>query len=288
MKYLAYIPPKLLESKLLQFLQEDLEFGDITSEITPDNLVYANLVAKEQGLVCGLEFSRILTEAVGLEVELFKTDGEKVNQNEKILTIKGSGKMILMVERTILNIIMRLSGISTQTKRLVDKISNANLSIKIASTRKTTPGFRYFEKYAVKVGGGDTHRWSLSDQILIKENHIAMFKGELINEVLTKYQKLSSFSKKIDIEVETLEEFQLVLDLHPDIIMLDNFTPDKIQEAISLMNDHISGKKPLIEISGGISPENLEKFLIKGVDIISMGALTHSVRSLDFSLKIQI
>ena len=163
-----------------------------------------------------------------------------------------------------------------------------NLSIKIASTRKTTPGFRYFEKYAVKVGGGDTHRWSLSDQILIKENHIAMFKGELINEVLTKYQKLSSFSKKIDIEVETLEEFQLVLDLHPDIIMLDNFTPDKIQEAISLMNDHISGKKPLIEISGGISPENLEKFLIKGVDIISMGALTHSVRSLDFSLKIQI
>jgi nicotinate-nucleotide pyrophosphorylase (carboxylating) len=166
-------------------------------------------------------------------------------------------------------------------------ISNSKLSIKVASTRKTTPGFRYFEKYAVKTGGGDTHRWSLSDEILIKENHLALFKGELIDEILRKYQQQTSFTRKIDIEVTTLEEFEKVLNIHPDIIMLDNFTPEKIHQAIAWMNDRISGRKPLIEISGGIKPENPEKYRINGVDIISIGALTHTVRSLDFSLKIQ-
>ena len=286
-KNLAYLPPKLLEKKLLQFLQEDLEFGDVTTDITPDKIVQANLIAKEQGYVSGLEFARILLEAVGLEVKTIKHDGDQVVQKDIVLTIGGSSKMILMVERTILNIIMRLSGITTQTKRLVNMVATSDASLRIASTRKTTPGFRYFEKYAVKVGGGDTHRWSLSDEILIKENHLAIFEGESIAKILTKYQQLSSFSKKIDIEVETLEEFKNVLNLHPDVIMLDNFTPEKIQQAISFMNDRITEKKPLIEISGGIKPENIEKYLIKGIDIISIGALTHSVRSLDFSLKIQ-
>jgi nicotinate-nucleotide pyrophosphorylase (carboxylating) len=284
---MAYLPPKLLEKKLLQFLQEDLEFGDVTTEITPDVIVKADLIAKEHGFACGIEFARILVNAVGLEIETNKKDGEQIDNGEIILTIIGRSRKILVVERTLLNIIMRLSGITTQTKNLVNMISKSKLSIKIASTRKTTPGFRFFEKYAVRAGGGDTHRWSLSDEVLIKENHLALFKGELISEILRKYQKLSSFTKKIDIEVESLEDFESVLDLHPDVIMLDNFTPDRIHRAITLMNDRISGKKPLIEISGGISPENLEEYLINGIDIISMGALTHTVRSLDFSLKIQ-
>ncbi|MHA1994927.1 MAG: carboxylating nicotinate-nucleotide diphosphorylase [Candidatus Hodarchaeales archaeon] len=284
---MAYLPPKLLERKLLQFLQEDLEFGDITTEITPDKIVNANLIAKEHGFVSGLEFARILVNAVGLEIKTNRNDGEQIKQGDIIFTIKGSSRAILVVERTLLNIIMRLSGITTQTKNLVNMISNSKLSIKVASTRKTTPGFRYFEKYAVKTGGGDTHRWSLSDEILIKENHLALFKGELIDEILRKYQQQTSFTRKIDIEVTTLEEFEKVLNIHPDIIMLDNFTPEKIHQAIALMNDRISGRKPLIEISGGINPENLEKYLINGVDIISIGALTHTVRSLDFSLKIQ-
>ncbi|MHA1976287.1 MAG: carboxylating nicotinate-nucleotide diphosphorylase [Candidatus Hodarchaeales archaeon] len=284
---MAFLPPKLLETKLLQFLEEDLEFGDITTDITVDRPVQANLIAKDQGFVCGLEFSRILSEAVGLEVNTYKNDGEAIDKKEVVLTLKGSSKTILLVERTVLNIVMRLSGITTQTKKLVSIISNSNLPIRIASTRKTTPGFRYFEKYAVKTGGGDTHRWSLSDEILIKENHIAMFKGEKISDILSKYQKSSSFSKKIDIEVENLDEFKNVIELHPDVIMLDNFTSDMIQQAISFMNKQISGRKPLIEISGGITPENIENYLIKGVNVISIGALTHSVRSLDFSLKIQ-
>ncbi|MHA2387711.1 MAG: carboxylating nicotinate-nucleotide diphosphorylase [Candidatus Hodarchaeales archaeon] len=284
---MAYLPPKLLERKLLQFLQEDLEFGDITTEITPDKIVNANLIAKEHGFVSGLEFARILVNVVGLEIKTNRNDGEQIKQGDIIFTIKGSSRAILVVERTLLNIIMRLSGITTQTKNLVNMISNSKLSIKVASTRKTTPGFRYFEKYAVKTGGGDTHRWSLSDEILIKENHLALFKGELIDEILRKYQQQTSFTRKIDIEVTTLEEFEKVLNIHPDIIMLDNFTPEKIHQAIALMNDRISGRKPLIEISGGINPENLEKYLINGVDIISIGALTHTVRSLDFSLKIQ-
>ncbi len=284
---MANVPPKLLEQKLLRFLQEDLEFGDITTEITPDKVVQANLISKDQGFVSGLEFAQILLKAVGLEVKLTKKDGDPINNKDIVMTINGSSKVILMVERTVLNIIMRLSGITTQTRNLVDIVSNSNLPIRIASTRKTTPGFRYFEKYAVKTGGGDTHRWSLSDEILIKENHIAIFKDESIKNILTKYQKLSSFSKKIDIEVETLDEFDNILDLHPDVIMLDNFTPEMIQQAISLMNDNVSGSKPLIEISGGITSENINKFLINGIDIISIGALTHSVKSLDFSLNIQ-
>jgi len=285
---MAYLPPKLLERKLLQFLQEDLEFGDITTEIVPDKIVKANLIAKENGTVCGIYFASILSKAVGLEIITYKTDGDQIDKGEVVFTLKGSSRLILVVERTLLNIVMRLSGITTQTKQLVNMITKSKLPIKIASTRKTTPGFRYFEKYAVKVGGGDTHRWSLSDEILIKENHLALFKGDLIDSILRKFQQLSSFTKKIDIEVETIEEFENVLSLNPDVIMLDDFTPEKIQKAITLMNDQISGKKPLIEISGGVKSENFSKFLIKGIDIISMGALTHTAKSLDFSLKIQI
>ncbi len=285
---MASLPFKLVEKKLLQYLEEDLEFGDITAEIIPEKLVHANLKVKDQGYVCGIEFSRILLEAVGLKVKTYKNDGDPICKDEIVLSVKGSSKTILMVERTVLNIIMRLSGITTQTKIIANLISDSKLPIRIASTRKTTPGFRYFEKYAVKVGGGDPHRWSLSDEVLIKENHLALFDGKSIDEILRKYQKMSSFSKKIDIEVETLEEFETILDLDPDIIMLDNFTPENIRQAISILDEKISGRKPLIEISGGISPDNIKQYLIRGIDVISMGALTHSVKSLDFSLKIQI
>jgi nicotinate-nucleotide pyrophosphorylase (carboxylating) len=284
---LAYLPEKLLEKKLLLFLQEDIDFGDITGELVPEKDVVAKLFAKQHGVLCGLNFAQILLKSLGLKYHSEKKDGDIISPDDLILTIEGSSKLLLVVERTILNLLMRLSGIATQTKTLVDIVKKSNKQIVIASTRKTTPGLRYFEKFAVKAGGGDPHRWSLSDTILIKENHLVLFYNETIREVVKKYKQMASFTKKIDIEVETIQEFEEVLESDPDIIMLDDFTPDQIHKSIEKLNSRKSGKRPLIEISGGITPENLENYLLSGVDIISIGALTHSVKSIDFSLKIQ-
>jgi len=284
---LAYVPEKLLEKKLLLFLQEDIDFGDITVEYVPEKDVVAYLFAKQPGVLCGLDFTKILLKYLGLKSYSEKKDGDLIVPKDLILTIEGSSKLILVVERTILNLLMRLSGISTQTKTLVDIVKKFNKQIVIASTRKTTPGLRYFEKYAVKIGGGDPHRWSLSDTILIKENHLVLFHNEDIKDIVTKFKQVSSFTKKIDIEVETMEEFEEVLESDPDIIMLDDFTPDQIRKSIEILNSHKLRKKPLIELSGGINADNIENYLLNGVDIISIGALTHSVKSIDFSLKIQ-
>jgi nicotinate-nucleotide pyrophosphorylase (carboxylating) len=284
---LAFLPDKILEEKLLTFLREDMEYGDITTEIIPDKNVKGIIIAKQDGIICGIEFALILLRSMGLEAKKLKNDGDQVAVNEVLITIKGSGKLILVVERTLLNILMRLSGIATKTKNLIKQVNDSKTNITIASTRKTTPGFRYFEKYAVKIGGGDSHRWSLSDTILIKENHLAMFKGEKISEILLKFKKKISFSKKIDIEVENLEEIEEIANLEPDIIMLDNFQPNQVESALKILKAKKINKMPLIELSGGINEKNIQNYLISGVDIISLGALTHSANSLDCSLKIQ-
>ena len=284
---MSYLPEKVLEQKLLSFLQEDIGFGDITGEFVPEKNVEAKLFAKQNGVLCGLEFIKILLKSLGLKFHTEKKDGDMVIPNESILTIEGSSKQILVIERTILNLLMRLSGISSQTKVFVDIVSNSKQSIVIASTRKTTPGLRYFEKYAVKIGGGDPHRWSLSDTVLIKENHLVLFQNRNIRDIVTKFKQVSSFTKKIDIEVETIKEFEEVLESDPDIIMLDDFKPDQIRKSVNILNSRKLNKKPLIEVSGGVNLENIENYLISGVDIISIGAVTHSVKSIDFSLKIQ-
>ncbi len=284
---LSYLPEKVLEKKLLLFLQEDIGFGDITGEVVPEKYVTALIVAKEHGVLCGVEFAVILLKSLDLKYHINKKDGDLIVPNDLIFTVEGSSKLILIVERTILNLLMRLSGISTQTKMYVDIVKRSKKPIVIASTRKTTPGLRYFEKYAVKIGGGDPHRWNLSDSILIKENHLVLFHNESIKEIVTKFKQVSSFTKKIDIEVESIKEFEEVLESDPDIIMLDDFTPDQVNESIKILNRNKLSKKPLIEISGGISADNIKNYLLPGVDIISIGALTHSVKSIDFSLKIQ-
>lgn len=264
-----------------------MEYGDITTELIPEKEVEANIIVKQEGIVCGIEFALVLLNSIGLEAKKLKNDGEAVVKNDILITIRGEGKLILVVERTLLNILMRLSGIATQTRKLVEIANNSKTNIIIASTRKTTPGFRYFEKFAVKIGGGDPHRWSLSDSILIKENHIAMFKGKKIGEILLNYKKKTSFSKKIDIEIENLDEFEEIVKLEPDVIMLDNFQPNQIENALNILKGIKINKLPQIEISGGINEDNIENYLIPGVNIISLGALSHSTSSLDCSLKIQ-
>ncbi|MHA2328713.1 MAG: carboxylating nicotinate-nucleotide diphosphorylase, partial [Candidatus Hodarchaeales archaeon] len=217
---MAYLPPKIIEQKLLQFLNEDVVYGDITSELVPDTLVVAELTSKQKGIVCGVSFAKILLESLGVEVLISSKDGDTIEKGSIILRLKGSSRAILISERVVLNLLMRLSGIATQTMKLVKKTKRVRKNIVIASTRKTTPGFRYFEKYAVKIGGGDPHRWNLSDTILIKENHLKLLDEDPIPQIFNQSGKISSFTKKIDIEVENISELKNALKFSPEIIML--------------------------------------------------------------------
>lgn len=283
---MAFKPTKLLEQKLLQFLQEDMEYGDITSELVPNIPVHANLVSNQEGVLCGLDFAKILLESLNVEVSSLFKDGDIIRKADVILQLSGLSRAILVSERTILNLLMHLSGIATQTRKLVDKVKNSSQDIIIASTRKTTPGFRYFEKYAVKIGGGDPHRWNLSDSVLIKENHLILLGEEAIPTIFNQSKNKTSFTKKVDIEVENLSELKKALKLSPDIIMLDNFSINDIQAAIEIVRQESPQTRPLIEVSGGISEQNIDMYLIPGIDVISLGSLTHSVKAIDFSLKI--
>ncbi|MFX0085010.1 MAG: carboxylating nicotinate-nucleotide diphosphorylase, partial [Candidatus Hodarchaeota archaeon] len=237
--------------------------------------------------VCGIKFAKIFLESLGINITSYQEEGKKVKKGDLVLELRGKSKVILSSERIVLNLIMRLSGIATQTHKFVKKVEQSGQDIIIAATRKTTPGFRYFEKYAVFIGGGDPHRWSLSDTILIKENHLKLFEENAIKEISKRIKNKVSFSKKIEIEVENLDELKSVLSLSPDIIMLDNFKIKDIQEAIKIVQQTSNHIKPLIEVSGGISEKNIDNYIIPGVNIISIGALTHSVTSMDFSLKIK-
>ena len=282
---MSYMPTKLLEKRLLNFLKEDINYGDPTSDLVPNIPVHANIISKKEGVVCGLNFAEILLESLDVEVSSLFSDGDVVRAGDIVLQLRGLSRAILTSERTVLNLLMRLSGIATQTQNLVERIKQMNQSIILASTRKTTPGFRYFEKYAIKIGGGDPHRWNLSDTVLIKENHLRLFGEDAITTILKQARKNTSFTKKVEIEVENLSELRIALEAQPDVIMLDDFSIDDIQEAIAIVKQS-TDQIPLIEVSGGISDQNIDEYIIPGIDIISMGMLTHSAPAIDFSLKI--
>ncbi|MFX0123329.1 MAG: carboxylating nicotinate-nucleotide diphosphorylase [Candidatus Hodarchaeota archaeon] len=283
---MSYMPPKLLEIKLLQFLQEDINYGDSTSDLVPNVPIHANIISKQDGVICGLKFVEILLKSLNVEVSSLFSDGDRIRRGDIILQLRGFSRAILASERTILNLLMHLSGIATQTRRIVDRLKHTYQNIIIASTRKTTPGFRYFEKYAIKIGGGDPHRMNLSDTVLIKENHLRLLGEEAISTILNQSKKMTSFTKKVEIEVENLSELKIALKTSPDIIMLDDFSTDDIHAAIEIVKQTSNQIRPLIEVSGGITDQNIDRFLIPGIDIISMGMLTHSVKAIDFSLRI--
>ncbi|MFX1516157.1 MAG: carboxylating nicotinate-nucleotide diphosphorylase [Promethearchaeota archaeon] len=283
---MSYMPSKLLEKRLLQYLKEDMRYGDLTSDLVPNIPIHANIISKQEGVVCGLSFVEILLKSLDIEVSSLFSDGDTVRPRDIVLQLRGQSRVILSSERTVLNLLMRLSGIATKTQELVNKINQTGQKTILASTRKTTPGFRYFEKYAVKIGGGDPHRWNLSDMILIKENHLLLLGEEAIPTILEHSKRKTSFTKKIEIEVENLSELSIALRAQPDIIMLDDFSNNDIQEAIAMVKQTPDQKRPLIEVSGGITDQNIDDYIIPGIDIISMGMLTHSATAIDFSLRI--
>ncbi len=281
-----FLPQKVLEEKMLAFLKEDVGLGDITTSIliSPHETVKAKVVARENGVVAGIREASTLLKALGLKVKARVSDGEEVHKATVLLEIRGNAQTLLTAERTLLNILSRMSGIATKTKRLVEKLKKAGFTTKVTSTRKTAPGLAYFDKKAVETGGGDTHRLHLDDMILIKDNHITIIGN--ITKAVKKTRKTVSFSKKIEVEVSTVKEAVEAAKAGADIVMLDNFSPEQAKKAVKTLEKEGLREKVLIEASGGITENNIIKYASTGVDIISLGELTHSPKSLDISLQI--
>lgn len=264
-------------------LAEDEGFGDITSNavVEKDKIVTAYIISKDNGILAGIDIIRQLFEERGVQVTFWLNDGCEISKNDLLISFKGDARTILLLERTALNLLMRMSGVASAANNYVNLVKDHD--VKIAGTRKTSPALGKFDKYALKVGGADTHRFSLDDMVLIKDNHIAACGTPL--ETLLKAQKNTSFSKKIEIEVETLDDAIECVQNKADIVMLDNMSPVEVKEVINNLNDLNIRQNSLIEISGGINEDNILDYVDAGADIISIGALTHASRSLNFSLK---
>ncbi|MEM3577617.1 MAG: carboxylating nicotinate-nucleotide diphosphorylase [Candidatus Bathyarchaeia archaeon] len=275
-----------MEEKLQKILAEDVGQGDITTAliVPPEKTVEAQVIMKESGVAAGVEEAKTFLESFGLKVEALVADGAHVKTGQVLMKIFGNARTVLTAERTVLNILSRMSGIATTTRRLVEEVRKAKLKTKIACTRKTAPGLLYFDKKAVWIGGGDTHRLHLDDMVLIKDNHIAVAGG--IKEAVTEARKRVSFSKRIEVEVSKTSDVLTAVKAGADIVMLDNFTPEKIRKAIEILKKEGFYGKVLLEASGGITTKNFMEFASTGVDIVSLGEITASPKTLDISLEI--
>ena len=265
---------------IMMALREDITSEDITTNAvmktnTPGQ---AELICKQDGVVAGIEvFKRVFTLLdEKTEFEMFVKDGDEVKNKQLMGIVKGDIRVLLSGERTALNYLQRMSGIATYTKSVASLLEGKKT--KLLDTRKTTPNMRIFEKYAVKVGGGNNHRYNLSDGILLKDNHIGAAGG--VKEAVEMAKEYAPFVRKIEIEVENLEMFKEALEAGADIIMLDNMSVEDMAEAVKL-----AGGRVRTECSGNVTKENIEKLTDIGVDFISSGALTHSAPIMDISLK---
>ena len=268
-----------VRKKIEEFLLEDIGHQDLTTDnLKSDRTVEAYLISKESGILAGIDIATVALEIIdpSASVVKHKEDGEQIKIGEKVATIKGSGRSILKSERVMLNILQRLSGIATNTYYYVEKIKGTGA--RILDTRKTTPGFRAFEKYAVKVGGGFNHRFALFDMVMIKDNHIALAGG--IKEAVKQIKNSISPMVKVEVEVSDIQQFKEALSTDIDIIMLDNMDLKDVKRAVKINR----GRK-LLEVSGNITINNIRDYAETGVDFISSGALIHSAKWLDISLK---
>ncbi len=276
---MSYIP---IDRELIKkALEEDLAGGeDITSvaTVSGDEKIVADFVARKNGVVAGVLMAKAVLEEVGLlDIRVLVEDGSEVKPGTVLMSVRGDTRAILLAERTALNFYSHLSGIATLTSIWVKEVTGTNC--KVRDTRKTTPGYRELEKYAVRIGGGTNHRMSLSDAALIKDNHIAAAGGvsEAFRKVRSKFP-----NAEIEIEVDTLEQLKEVLAEKPDLVLLDNMTPAQCKEAVALVDGKIK-----LEASGGISLESARVYAESGVDFLAIGALTHSAPVFDIGLDLR-
>jgi nicotinate-nucleotide pyrophosphorylase (carboxylating) len=247
-------------------------------------VIEAEVIAKEDGTIAGIEEGIAFLQSHDFQVKPLVSDGENVKKRKVILRIVGNARTLLSIERTLLNLLSRMSGIATKTRCLIEKTRSAGYKTQVACTRKVAPGLLYFDKKAVMLGGGDTHRLHLDDMILIKDNHLAIIGG--ISKAVKKARETVSFSKKIEIEVASTDQALEAAEAGADIIMLDNFSPHRIREAITLLKKKRLREKVLIEASGGINEQNILEYAASGVDVVSLGEITDSVKALDISLEV--
>lgn len=275
-----------MREKIKSFLEEDIGLGDITTEliVPSETRVSAQIIVKEAAVVAGLNEARIIFESVNASFTPNVREGDEVQPGTPIAVIEGDGRGILLAERTALNLLSRMSGIATATRKLVKKVREAGLNVRIAATRKTAPGLRYFDKRAVIIGGGDPHRFRLDDQILIKDNHIAI--AGSLEEALRRVALSASFSKKIEVEAKTVDDAIKAARLGADIIMLDNMSVEDVKKVLDALKNLGLRDKILVEVSGGITEDNVLDYARLGPDIISVGAITHSAKSIDMSLEV--
>lgn len=275
----------LVDGVLRNALNEDIGSGDITTlSIVPEkNISEALIIAKEDFILAGLSFAGRTFKLVNREVKFkaMKRDGSRIRKGTVIAEINGNTRSILIAERTALNLLQRLSGIATLTNKFVGRVTG--LPVKILDTRKTTPGLRFFEKYAVKMGGGCNHRYGLFDGLLIKDNHIAAAGGLKKAVKLARSRGDNLF--KIEVEAKSIKEVKEALSAGADIIMLDNMSVDEMLKAVKIIRSKKSAI--LIEASGNVDLDNVQAIAETGVDMISVGALTHSAPASDISMKIQ-
>ena len=263
-------------------LMEDINYIDAAADnlIPPEHRSSAYYVAKDTGVVCGIEVAKRVFDLAGGDVDfrILLPDGSKVKKGDIIAELEGSTLTLLKGERTALNLLQHMSGIATATNKCVELVNGTNASV--TDTRKTLPGLRALQKYAVTVGGGKNHRFNLSDAAMLKDNHIDAYGG--ITAAVTALREKIGHTVKIEVEVRTLDELREALDNKVEIIMLDNMSCDEMKKAVEITNG-----AALLEASGNVTAENIRSVAETGVDIIALGALTHSVKCFDISMKIK-
>ena len=266
------------KKQLSQFLAEDVGRGDITSSLLPKKRISVKIISREDAILAGVTYAKEIFKLKGCSSRILKKDGSRIKPNQTVMVITGNAGSILACERTALNLLTRMSGIATQTNALVKKIPKRT---KLYATRKTAPGLRYFDKEAVEIGGGKRHRLALDEMVMIKDNHIAVG-----NSLLSLIEKAKKRYKKFEVEVENTADAVLAAKEGAAIIMLDNFTPAQIKKTIQTLKNQKLRSGVILEASGGINSKNISKYGQTGVDIISVGSITNSVKGIDMSLEI--
>ena len=270
-----------IKKELLRFISEDIQGGDITSVLLPKKKIKAKIISRQEGVLAGVKFAGDIFRLKGCNVKIIKKDGAKLKSNQIILQISGNAGTVLSCERTALNLLSRMSGIATQTNFLVSKIRKINTKTKLYSTRKTAPGLRFFDKEAIMIGGGHKHRMSLNDMVMIKDNHLLV-----TNSMEGIIKNARKRHKHVEVEVENQRDTILAASSGATIVMLDNFSPVQIKKTITALQKKKLRNKVKLEASGGINSKNITAYAKTGVDMISVGSITNSVKGLDLSLEV--
>jgi nicotinate-nucleotide pyrophosphorylase (carboxylating) len=276
-----------VREKIRQMLCEDLGFGDLTTEVLvdPGTVVRARIVCKERGILAGAPEARLAFEEMGVRVLGCKEDGEPLSPGDTVMEVEGPAQGVLKAERIALNLLMRMSGVATAARKMVEKARRVAPRIRVAATRKTLPLLTYFDKRAVVVGGGDPHRWRLDDGVLVKRDHLQLV--DSVEEAVRRVKEGVSFTKKVEVEVSRAEDALAAARAGADVVMLDNVPPSEVRRAVEELRKAGLRDRVIVEASGGITPENLEEYAGTGADVVSSSYMTFRSLAVDMSLEIR-